>query len=420
MQQLEVEPSFLIIPLGRSIQFLGKYGIPPYRYSLKIGTGTIDQNTGAFTTSATPGQVAIEVRDQENNTAIALMYVTPQFLVSPSAMHLTETSSQGFSALGGTAPYSYAIIDPMGGPQGVGTVDSLTGLFAAIKPGSEIIEVTDANNFKIRVSATVYARPQISPAAPAIPTDGRITFTTVGGTPPLKYSVIAGGACPVVDVDCSIVEATGVFRAPRSPGTVTVRVKDRSNFISDAVVTVYSPNVVAAGLGHNCFMNPMTGSVKCWGDNTYGQLGLEDVTSRGMVPNDMGPNLPVLRFGTYTAGPSNRPAKASYIAAGGSHNCAITELGVRCWGRNSFAQLGTGTLLNRGDEASEMEDFMLPTVLGVSSPTALSLSLGGRHSCAIVQYGATKAIRCWGDNNYGQTGLGAGAGVRGDAQQGAR
>ena len=37
-------------------------------------------------------------------------------------------------------------------------------------------------------------------------------------------------------------------------------------------------------------------SVKCWGYNGYGQLGLGDVEARGDNPNEMGDNLPRVRL----------------------------------------------------------------------------------------------------------------------------
>ena len=40
------------------------------------------------------------------------------------------------------------------------------------------------------------------------------------------------------------------------------------------------------------------GVVKCWGYNNYGQLGLGDSSNRGDGPGEMGDNLPVVDLGT--------------------------------------------------------------------------------------------------------------------------
>jgi len=37
--------------------------------------------------------------------------------------------------------------------------------------------------------------------------------------------------------------------------------------------------------------------VKCWGDNTYGQLGYGDQNNRGDNPGEMGSNLKYLDLG---------------------------------------------------------------------------------------------------------------------------
>jgi hypothetical protein len=38
------------------------------------------------------------------------------------------------------------------------------------------------------------------------------------------------------------------------------------------------------------------GSVKCWGGNGDGELGLGDTTSRGDQANEMGDNLPTVKL----------------------------------------------------------------------------------------------------------------------------
>jgi alpha-tubulin suppressor-like RCC1 family protein len=137
------------------------------------------------------------------------------------------------------------------------------------------------------------------------------------------------------------------------------------------------------------------GSLKCWGLNNFGQLGLGDTNNRGDDPNEMGDNLPTVDLGT------GRTAVGIYC--GQSHACAILDDGsLKCWGRNNFGQLGLGDTNNRGDDPNEMGDN-LPTVDLGTGRTATRISLGMHHACAILDDGSFK---CWGWNGSGQLALG--------------
>lgn len=151
---------------------------------------------------------------------------------------------------------------------------------------------------------------------------------------------------------------------------------------------------VVAGGAHSCAILT-NDTVKCWGRNDYGQLGLGDTASRGDSPGEMGENLPVVSLGT--------ARRALSLAAGGSHTCAVLDDGtVKCWGRNDYGQLGQGDTAARGDSAGEMGDALLPVNLGVGR-SATAVSAGFAHTCALLDDGT---IKCWGRNDQGQLGLG--------------
>lgn len=155
------------------------------------------------------------------------------------------------------------------------------------------------------------------------------------------------------------------------------------------------------GQDHSCALLG-GGRVKCWGFNDRGQLGLDDKFSRGDEPNEMGAALPLVDLG---AG-----EEATAIAAGGEHTCAILGGGrVKCWGWNSLGQLGLGNLENRGDNPGEMEANLPVVDLGVDV-TASAIAAGDVHTCALLDGGK---VKCWGHNDFGQLGLGD-TEIRGD------
>ena len=130
---------------------------------------------------------------------------------------------------------------------------------------------------------------------------------------------------------------------------------------------------VAAGAGHTCALHE-NGTVRCWGDNSHGQLGR---------PASMTPLTRPLSVLGLTG--------ARAIAAGAHHTCAIVGDGsVQCWGWNVNGQLGTGTLTDAAwpDAARK--------AVGVAGATAISAR--GPHTCAVVTGGR---VMCWGGVSAG-------------------
>jgi len=137
---------------------------------------------------------------------------------------------------------------------------------------------------------------------------------------------------------------------------------------------------IAAGRNHTCAVRA-NGTVACWGSNVSGQLGDGTTTTR-LVPVPVG----------------NSPAPVTAIAAGDAHTCALQADGtVRCWGDNTFGQLGDGTNVGRLTPG-------LP-VAGLVNAVAIAAggTLGSAHTCALLGDGT---VKCWGANGSGQLGTG--------------
>ena len=203
---------------------------------------------------------------------------------------------------------------------------------------------------------------------------------------------------------CARLEGGGVkcwganFFGQLGSGNVQTR-GDQPGEMGDALLPVdLGPGAVAVAVsvGRNSTCAALAdGTLKCWGGNIYGQLGLGDTQSRGDQPGQMGANLPVVALG--------QGATAVGVVCGGSHTCALLEGGLtKCWGLNGTGQLGLGDTQRRGDQPGEMGD-MLPFVQLGAGVKVVRLALGDAHSCAVLDDGR---VKCWGANNLGQLGLG--------------
>jgi alpha-tubulin suppressor-like RCC1 family protein len=143
---------------------------------------------------------------------------------------------------------------------------------------------------------------------------------------------------------------------------------------------------LAAGANHTCAIFG-AGAVRCWGDDSLGQLGL----AAGSDP-----------LAAYSVD-LGRGARATGVYAGLNETCVTLEGGaVKCWGDNSFGQLGLGDIVERGDGTGAMGDGLPAVDLGAGR-RAVALALGSTAACALLEGGV---LKCWGDAYQGATGHG--------------
>ena len=144
---------------------------------------------------------------------------------------------------------------------------------------------------------------------------------------------------------------------------------------------------LAVGNYHTCVLLADR-SVKCWGYNVDGQLGLGHRNNIG--DNELPSTLSPLSLGE----------SIRQVAAGNNFTCALTESGkVKCWGDNIHGQLGLSHTNDIGDDASETSSTFTAINLG---SRAMKISLGDSYACALLKEGR---VRCWGYNGSGQLGL---------------
>lgn len=136
------------------------------------------------------------------------------------------------------------------------------------------------------------------------------------------------------------------------------------------------PTAISAGGMHTCAITS-DGTAWCWGSNAYGQLGIANPSDSG---RPVAVNFPMGGF--------------SAIGTGDSHTCALTQSnGVYCWGRGDSGQLGSGGNSN----------FSSPNLVTGLSSGVLAIAVGGVHTCVLT---TTSKVKCWGANSYGELGVG--------------
>ena len=146
---------------------------------------------------------------------------------------------------------------------------------------------------------------------------------------------------------------------------------------------VYANDKAATGAHHSCAILD-NGDLKCWGNDSNGQLG-----NGGSNTNLNAPSSTAINLGT------GRTAVS--VSAGYWHACAILDNGeVKCWGANYHGALGDGSTTATYAPNSTAID------LGTGR-TAVAVSAGELHTCVILDNGD---LKCWGRDSSGQLGDG--------------
>ena len=165
-------------------------------------------------------------------------------------------------------------------------------------------------------------------------------------------------------------------------------IKEKDDFTG-----IHTTNV-SLGDKHTCasYQNGKINKLKCWGRNTFGQLG---------IGNRIDYNSPVNVYEWYDI---QSRSKVIGLAAGDEHNCIIVSSNlvsttgikkiVKCWGRNESGQLGV----------DPVKHPYIRTPINVNFENSVNnitqITAGFAHTCVLVG----DKVSCWGTNSSGQLG----------------
>lgn len=131
---------------------------------------------------------------------------------------------------------------------------------------------------------------------------------------------------------------------------------------------------LAVGLDHACALLEEDGAIRCWGDNTYGQVNADGPSAPVSVPQQVDLGVQVID-----------------IVADANVTCAtLADRTSRCWGRNDSGQLADGTVSTFRAEPMPLED---PNAADGLLHDILQVDFSLYSACALSVQGD---VRCWG------------------------
>lgn len=211
--------------------------------------------------------------------------------------------------------------------------------------------------------------------------DGTQTSRSSTAAPVLGISGVVTDIAMGQHFACAMTGTTAWCWGANGDGQVSAngQITPTNQLMATAVPSLLTDNVqLALNYFGGCTLKA-SGAILCWGTNTEGQVG----------------SLPLGRT-VFPATPVSGLFAASIASEYSAHHvCAVkTDAKTWCWGANGSGQLGRGSI-SSGQ----------PTVIAatLSFPNSVRTIIGGDSTCSML---LGNSLACWGDNTWGQLGLG--------------
>ena len=222
-----------------------------------------------------------------------------------------------------------------------------------------------------------------------------LPFVDVGSNRSVM-KVAAGGQHTCVLLDNSEVKCFGLgshgqlgYEDMLSRGKQAGEMGDNLSFVD--LGSVATPVDLATGMFHNCVLMD-NGQIKCFGSNYFGQLGYEDTDFRGLFPGDMGNNLDFVNLGDSET--------VEKVATGAGHTCVLLASSqVKCFGHGLVGQLGYEDWASRGSYPGDMGNYLPYVDLG-TGVVPVDITTGDSNTCVLANIGKMKCFGEGGDNEF--------------------
>lgn len=173
-----------------------------------------------------------------------------------------------------------------------------------------------------------------------------------------------------------------------SYGVLALTPADNNAHSAPIPVTALSTGVTDVSVGYYSACAIKSGALYCWGNNAYGQLGLNSRTTQTSPQ----PITSLSTGVTAIALADSDALDAATTPVPRTHACAIKDQALYCWGYNGFGQLGNG----------QTATSLIPvSVLNMSSGVT-RVAVAENSTCAVKD----GIVSCWGYNANGELGLG--------------